>query len=131
MKGVAFGTGETIHPQLMLLLELQDLRAQRRELEQDKGGSAEVESRVFNIDPDEALERLAEAIEHIESGLEPKVRARYDRIRPNRDRVVVPVLHGVCYGCFVSIPTATAGDQEVHQLIQTCENCGSFIYVVS
>jgi predicted nucleic acid-binding Zn-ribbon protein len=131
MKGVAFGTGESIHPQLMLLLELQDLRAQRRELEQDKGGSAEVESRVFSIDPAEAMDRLADAIERMESDLDPKVRARYDRIRPSRDRVVVPVLHGVCYGCFVSIPTATAGDQEVHQLIQTCENCGSFIYVVS
>ncbi len=119
-----------MHPQLMILLELQDLRAKYRELERDEA-SAAVEREVFNVDPDEALTGLGEAIEKLENSLSAPVRARYDRISPNRDRVVVPVLRGVCYGCFVSIPTATAGDQEVNQVLQGCESCGSFIYVVT
>ncbi len=121
---------DTMHPQLMLLMELQDLRSQHRELEKDDG-SAPVEREHFHIDPAEARAQLAEKISELEERLDPQVRARYERIRPQRERVVVPVINGVCYGCFVSIATATVGDQEVHQELQSCENCGSFIYVVS
>ena len=119
-----------MHPQLMLLMELQDLRSQHRELEKDDG-TAPVEEEHFHIDPTEAREQLAAKISELEDRLDPEVRSRYERVSPHRDRVVVPVINGVCYGCFVSIATATVGDQEVHQILQSCENCGSFIYVVS
>jgi predicted nucleic acid-binding Zn-ribbon protein len=122
------GEPQGMDPQLTLLLELQDLRAQHRELAANDG-SAPMEAEHFNIDVDDALERLAEKIGELEERLAPSVRSRYNRIAPNRDRVVVPVINGVCYGCFVSIATATVGDQDVHQQVQSCENCGSFIYV--
>jgi len=123
-------SSQGMHPQLMLLLELQDLRAQHRELAGDEG-AAPVEVEHFNIDRDEARTTLGEKIEELEDRLSPSIRSRYNRIAPNRERVVVPVINGVCYGCFVSIATATVGDQGVHQLVQSCENCGSFIYVAS
>ncbi len=116
-------------PQLMLLLELQDLRAQRKELaESEQAG--QVESEHFHIDPTAAGQELDLKIAELEGELDPGVRARYERILPSRDRVVVPVINGVCYGCFVSIPTATAGDQESHTDVQGCEHCGSFIYIL-
>ncbi|TVR65126.1 MAG: hypothetical protein EA422_04875 [Gemmatimonadales bacterium] len=117
-----------LNPQLSILLEIQDMRAQLRELGSAEG-SAPMEQEHFNIDLDEAKQHLEEKIGEMVGELSPQIRARYNRIAPNRDRVVVPVIHGVCYGCFVSIPTATAGDQGVHQVVRTCENCGSFIYV--
>ena len=117
-----------LNPQLSILLEIQDMRAQLRELSGDQG-SAPVEEEHFNIDLNEARLHLQEKIEEMVAELSPQIRARYNRIAPNRERVVVPVIHGVCYGCFVSIPTATAGDQGVHQVVRTCESCGSFIYV--
>ena len=117
-----------LNPQLSILLEIQDMRAQLRELGNSEG-SAPMEQEHFNIDLDEAKQHLEEKIDEMVGELSPQIRARYNRIAPNRDRVVVPVIHGVCYGCFVSIPTATAGDQAVHQMVRTCENCGSFIYV--
>jgi len=126
----ASSSSREMHPQLMLLLELQDLRAQHRELEGDEG-AAPVEAEHFNIDRDEARTTLGKKIEELEDRLSPSIRSRYNRIAPNRERVVVPVINGVCYGCFVSIATATVGDQDVHQLVQSCENCGSFIYVAS
>ncbi len=118
-----------LNPQLSILLEIQDMRAQLRELSSGEDGSAPMEEEHFNIDLDEARLHLQEKIDEMVAELSPQIRARYNRIAPNRDRVVVPVIHGVCYGCFVSIPTATAGDQGVHQVVRTCENCGSFIYV--
>jgi predicted nucleic acid-binding Zn-ribbon protein len=121
-----------IHPQLMLLMEIQDLRAQRRELASDEeSGLGEQEKKHFHIDPAEALDRLDLKIRELEGQLSLSVRARYDRIVPHRDRVVVPVIAGVCYGCFVSIPTATVGDRGVHEDLQSCESCGCFIYVLS
>lgn len=116
-------------PELQLLLEIQDLRAQRRELAEDRGGRMEAET--FLIDLEAARAQLDRRVEELVGSLSPTVRARYQRVAPQRDRVVVPVIGGVCYGCFVSIPTATAGDQAVHTRIRTCQSCGCFIYVTA
>lgn len=123
------GASDQIHPQLRLLMELQDLRSQHRELESEVG-AREVEKEHFHIDLDEAREQLDRKIGELEDALEPRVRSRYDRIVPHRDRAVVPVINGVCYGCFVSIPTATAGDREAYQDLQSCQHCGRFIYIL-
>ncbi len=119
-----------MHPQLVLLLELQDLRSQHRELGEEEG-AGEVERAHFHIDLEKARSELEDKIQELEASLNPVVRKRYQRVLPNRDRVVVPVINGVCYGCFVSIPTATVGDEGAHQELQGCENCGRFIYILS
>ncbi|TVR56027.1 MAG: hypothetical protein EA421_04940 [Gemmatimonadales bacterium] len=118
-----------MHPQLTLLMELQDLRGQLRELE-DGGESETMEQEHFQLDPEQARSQLALTITDLEATLSTPIRLRYQRILPTRGRVVVPVINGVCYGCFVSIPTATAGDSDVHQDLQSCESCGRFIYVL-
>lgn len=118
-----------MHPQLALLLELQDLRTQYREF-QEEPKAEEVESEHFNIDRGEALEELGEKIESLEEELDPDVRRRYRRVKGSLDRVVTPVINGVCYGCFVSIPTARARDQDPNEELQSCENCGRFIYIL-
>ena len=61
--------------------------------------------------------------------LQPHLRRRYKQIAASQERVVMPVIEGVCYGCFVSIATATAGEQGP-QALRTCESCGRFIYVL-
>ncbi|NIP59869.1 MAG: hypothetical protein GWM92_16235 [Gemmatimonadetes bacterium] len=118
-----------MHPQLALLLELQDLRTQYRELETEPRAE-EVEEEHFNIDISQAKEDLAEKIADLEEALEPPVRRRYRRVAKSMNRVVAPVINGVCYGCFVSIPTAAARDQDPNEELQSCENCGRFIYIL-
>jgi predicted nucleic acid-binding Zn-ribbon protein len=113
----------------MLLMELQDLKAQHRELASNLE-LAEKEAEHFHMDPAEAVASLEEKVSELEDRLEPRIRSRYDRIAPQLDRVVVPVINGVCYGCFVSIPTATVGDRDIHQELESCENCGRFIYIL-
>lgn len=119
-----------MHPQLTLLLEIQDLRTQARALSTETG-IEEVEQEHFRIDVDEAVSELEEKTAELEDELEPGVRSRYDRVAGSLDRAVVPVINGVCYGCFVSIPAATAGEQDPNEQIRSCQNCGRFIYILS
>lgn len=119
----------SMNPQLVTLLEIQDLRGKIRELE---GASEldELEQEHFNIEPEEAVAQLRERVEALEEELDPPVRQRYGRVKDSLDRVVVPVINGVCYGCFVSIATAVAGEQQPNEALQSCENCGRFLYIL-
>lgn len=117
-----------MHSQLMLLMEIQDLRSQLKEI---TSGAEELEAEHFNVDVDEARKQLQAKIDELVDRLDDPVRRRYDQIAPQRERVVAPVINGVCYGCFVSIPTAAVGEQETRQTLQTCQHCGVFIYVAS
>ncbi len=117
-----------MHPQLEILLELQDLKAQKREMEEAaEETSREIESEVFRVEPEDAVAQLEEKIAEMEDALEPEVRKRYRRVAERRPRVVVPVLSGMCYGCFMEMPTAMARNNDA---IRWCEHCGSFVYFV-
>ena len=118
-----------MNPQLMWLLEIQDLRSKLRELEGESEIGA-LEREHFNVDPAEAVRQLGEKIGELEGQLEGAIRRRYDRIAGRFDRVVVPVINGVCYGCFTSIATAVAGEQSPDRQLKGCENCGRFIYIL-
>ena len=116
-----------MHPQLMLLLEIQDLHLQMAALKEEPGED-NLESKHFNIEPEVAATTLEEKIQELMQGLDPAIQRRCERGLPALGRMVVPVIGGVCYGCFVSIPTARTGDE--NQAVQTCESCGRFIYIL-
>ncbi|HEX8275569.1 MAG TPA: C4-type zinc ribbon domain-containing protein [Longimicrobiaceae bacterium] len=116
-----------MNPQLEILLEIQDLKSQRKELE---ASERQMEEEVFGISIDDALRQLDEKIGEMEESLAPLVRNRYRRIAGRHPRPVVPVIGGTCYGCFVNIPTAVASDAERNQEISHCENCGRFLYLI-
>lgn len=118
-----------MHPQLEILLQLQDLKSQKRELTELDGTRA-VEEAEFNIDAEKAIGDLDEKIEELEGELAPPTRARYERIKGRRGRAVVPVIHGTCYGCFVSLPTAMASEMLGNADVRTCDNCGRFLYAI-
>lgn len=118
-----------MHAQLETLLEIQDLKSQRREL-QNTTNERQVEEEVFNVSIDEAIEKLDGKIVEMEESLVPQIRSRYRRLAGRTERAVVPVIGGTCYGCFVSIPTAVASDSERNEEINHCDNCGRFLYVI-
>jgi len=117
-----------MHPQMMLLLEIQDLHLQKTAL-LDEPGLPEVEKGHFHLDPQQAAAALDEKIQELKEGLDLSIKNRCEKGLPSLGRMVVPVIGGVCYGCFVSIPTSRSG--EVNQAPRTCESCGRFIYVLS
>ncbi|HYJ78023.1 MAG TPA: C4-type zinc ribbon domain-containing protein [Longimicrobiaceae bacterium] len=117
-----------MHAQLEALLEIQDLKSQRRELARET--EREVQETVFNLSVDDALEELDAKIAEMEEALDPPVRARYRRMAGKHPRVVVPVIRGTCYGCFVAVPTAQASQADRNAEIRSCQNCGRFLYHV-
>ena len=117
-----------MHPQLEILLELQDLKAQRREIVGPATEtSRDIEEDFFRVQPEDAVAKLDEKISEMESALEPEVAQRYRKLVGRTSRPVVPVLNGVCYGCFMAMPTAMTTS---NKSVRWCENCGSFIYFV-
>jgi predicted nucleic acid-binding Zn-ribbon protein len=116
-----------MHPQLEILLQLQDLRAQRQELA-DGSSERDFEEQEFGIDIDRALAQLDGKIDDLRGELAVPIRSRFDRmIRAGRP--VVPIINGVCYGCFVANPTSLTALGNTEEL-RTCEHCGRFIYAV-
>ena len=115
-----------MNDQLMLLLEIQDLYLQRTALLEEPGFDS-VEETHFHIDPVEAARVLDEKIGELKKGLDPAIQQRCEPGLPTLGRMVVPVIGGVCYGCFVSIPTSRMGEST--RGVEICESCGRFIYV--
>lgn len=117
-----------MHSQLELLLELQDLQSQRHALAEEP--LMDVEEEVFELRPAEALDTLDEKIEELQARLDPLIQRRYQAIVRTLDRAVVPVLNGICYGCFVATPTAWATGAGRNESISVCDHCGRFLYYV-
>jgi predicted nucleic acid-binding Zn-ribbon protein len=113
-----------LHAELELLLEIQDLQTLRRDItaaEYLEAGLPVTDAEAFSA-------RLGERIAEREAQLSPRTQSAYRRIAKRHDRVVAPVLNGVCYGCFVHVPTSKGRDKERNSELRTCESCGRFIY---
>ena len=119
-----------MHPQLEILLQIQDLRSQRERLAAAEPAERDLQREHFSVDVERAVATLQEKIHEMEGELEPAVRGRYDRIAAGRERVVAPVIEGTCYACFVSIATAHGASAGPNRTLRNCENCGRFIYHV-
>ncbi len=115
--------------QLEILLQIQDLKAQRKDL-QEIDAAARVQEEEFNLDIEDATAQLDAKIEEVVEELEPTVRSRYKRLDRALDRVVVPAINGICYGCFVAVATAVATDPAEKAQLQNCAHCGRFLYFV-
>lgn len=114
--------------QMEILLQIQDLKAQKGDLEAGET-AREVQEEQFNLDVDTAVAAIEEKIGDLEADLNPEVRTRYGRLSSAMTRAVVPAINGVCYGCFVSVPTAVASDPD-EQKLSACDHCGRFLYFV-
>ena len=117
-----------MNEQLVLMLEIQDLKSKAREIE--GGELGDLEETHFGVEPDQAVGALRSKAAELMERLAPNVRGRFKQLVQRADRAVVPVIEGTCFGCYVSIPTATAGEQEPNAALQTCETCGRFLYIV-
>jgi predicted nucleic acid-binding Zn-ribbon protein len=115
--------------QLEILLQIQDLRAQRRELAEGHP-KREVQAEAFQLQADAAIARLDEKIAEVVAELAPGVRQRYERLAAGTERTVAPAINGVCYGCFVSVPISLWSDPVERERLRNCDRCGRFLYFV-
>lgn len=117
-----------MHPQLEILLQIQDLRSQRNELADH---ARQVEETEFNIDIDDAIAQLQSRIDELAGDLPAPLRSRLDRFARSSGRAVVPVINGTCYGCFTAVPTARINEIVRNDRVNHCDHCGRFLYVVA
>ena len=115
-----------MHDQLETLLEMQDLHMQRRALEE--GGVRELETGLFEMSAEQAIDALDAKITELELRLGKSIQERFRSLIGTRQRAVVPVLAGVCYGCFVAVPTSWAAEPDPNEKLNVCQSCGHFQY---
>ena len=110
-----------MHPQLQLLVALQDMEEMIREVT-DRGD--ELEGLGFTHG---GLEDLKKAREELVSKVDPRHMGWYRRLMTRFGHAVVPVVSNLCTGCFANIPSSFVSKTNTNKL-QKCENCGRILY---
>lgn len=114
-----------MHSQLELLITLHDLDLMLNEVAE---AGAEVETLGFQAPK---IEDLHENREEIIRQLDIEILMRYEQLHERYGRPIVPVTQGICHGCFTSLPTARAAANTNNEQLESCENCGRFLYWLS
>ena len=55
---------------------------------------------------------------------------RYEKLRGHKGETgaVVPVINGICQGCYINVSTATFVELQRKDVAAICDHCGRFIY---
>lgn len=110
-----------MHPQLQLLVALQDMEEMIREVE-EKGD--ELQDMGFKHG---GLDDLRKASEDVAAQVEPRLINSYRRLTGRFGHAVVPVVNNLCTGCFANIPSQFVSATNVNK-VQKCESCGRILY---
>ncbi len=110
-----------MHPQLQLLVAIQDMMGMIREIE-EKG--PELEDMGFKT---AGLDDLRNALRELEEKVDPQLSGTFRRLTEKFGRAVVPVVGNYCTGCFAQIPASFVSKTNSAKL-QKCESCGRILY---
>ena len=110
-----------MHPQLQLLVALQDTEGMIQEVE-DEG--TELEGMGFSHG---GLDGLKKAHEELIAKIEPRLANLYRRLKGKFGHAVVPVVGNLCTGCFANIASSFVSKTNEGK-VQQCENCGRILY---
>ena len=113
-----------MHPQLELLIMMQDLDLMILEL--SDGETANHEKKLgFNLAQHDALRT---AREDLAAKVDREVMARYEKVHERYKRAIVPVKNNTCLACFLKQPTQYS--IELMNEIRTCDHCGRILYLL-
>jgi predicted nucleic acid-binding Zn-ribbon protein len=115
-----------MNAQLQILIALQDILFLIREAKDptQKKALDKIGLRMDN------LTSLESTRTDLEGQLRLSILGEYNRVRQRYGRIVAPVINGICYGCFVKIPSAIESSEDRNDSLHRCENCGMFLYWV-
>ncbi len=115
-----------MNPQLQTLIALQDILLLIREAKDPS--RKRLEGKIgFKMSNVASLEKTRA---ELEDQLDPVILSEYLRVKERYGRIVAPVINGICYGCFVKIPSAIDAAEDRNKKLYRCENCGMFLYWV-
>ncbi|MGE3063665.1 MAG: zinc ribbon domain-containing protein [bacterium] len=112
--------------QLQILIQLSDLDTQLEELKNDRIRSKE-ESLGFKVHAKET--EIKKFRDTLRNKIDRDLLTQYDRIiKRYKIRAVAQVNDGVCYGCFMALPTSYVSESDRNNKIITCPNCGRILF---
>ncbi|MGW8323286.1 MAG: hypothetical protein ACWGSD_17190, partial [Thermodesulfobacteriota bacterium] len=56
------------------------------------------------------------------------VSRHYDRLFAKYGRSIAPVNDGVCYGCFMQLPTLFVQESKQNEGLEVCPKCRKYLY---
>jgi predicted nucleic acid-binding Zn-ribbon protein len=115
-----------MNSQLQVLIALQDILIMIREA-RDPSQKKAMDKLGLKMDNLASLETTRA---DLEAQLSLSVLSEYNRVRQRYGRIVAPVIGGICYGCFMKIPSAIDTAEDRNDNLHRCENCGMFLYWV-
>jgi predicted nucleic acid-binding Zn-ribbon protein len=115
-----------MNPQLQILIALQDILLLIREAK-DPNQKKTMDKIGLRMDN---LTSLESTRAELEGQLNLSILGEYNRVRQRYGRIVAPVIGGICYGCFMKIPSAIDTADSRNDALHRCENCGMFLYWV-
>lgn len=116
-----------MHPQLELLIMLHDVDLLLAELENATRARQESDF-GFVISH---RQEVAEARAKIEVQLDDDLLEEYRKLESRYGRPIAPVVDGVCYGCFMRLPTDISVSKQRNEELFRCLNCGRYLYWIA
>jgi len=110
-------------PILEALIVLHDLDIRSKELQDPTYKKLGFESKSKN-----PLDILEEERRKYIAKIPENVLRRYKKLKNKYGRAVAPVIKDVCLNCFSHLPIAFVSQPEKNEKLQTCPNCGIFVY---
>jgi predicted nucleic acid-binding Zn-ribbon protein len=116
-------------PVLELLIALESLDAQLDDFESEdylksiglnKGESDDAVSKQ--------VAKLKNLREEIVKNIPVPIYKRYEKLRSKYHRGVAPVINGICSNCFMEFPSALISRPVKNKSLETCPNCGIYVY---
>jgi predicted nucleic acid-binding Zn-ribbon protein len=107
---------------------LKEEQAQLKELTA-KGESEQAELRTRATVVEKELAQLRSERQQIAEKADPDALARYERLmRSKGDFAIVPIAHGNCGGCHLTLPPQVVHNAKDGSEVTSCDYCGRILY---
>ncbi len=113
-----------MHRELELLIKLHDLDIMIRDATEERSATEEADLGFVMKN----LRSLTQARDSIRAQVSPESLAHYDKLFAKFGRAIAPVNQGVCYGCFLQLPTIFVQESQENQGLEVCPKCRRFLY---
>ncbi len=113
-----------MHKELELLIKLHDLDIMIRDATEERYASEEKDL-GFVLRNQSSLQQ---AHDRLRKQISPETLKHYDRLFAKFGRAIAPVNDGVCYGCFIQLPTQFVQEAKQNEGLEVCPKCRRFLY---
>ena len=113
-----------MHKELELLIKLHDLDMMIRDATVERFATEEKDLGFVLHN----LPALQQAQKNIRALVSSETLTHYDKLFAKFGRAIAPVNAGVCYGCFLQLPTIFVQESEQNEGLGVCPKCRRFLY---